>query len=116
MTGAKIAEQVCEGMKVFSSDGKRLGTIWRIHYHETEVYFEVLARGALLTMWPLEQKKYFLPANAVADVSGKRVILNMDVKAAKTCTIRPPWIPMKTVNPNFPGSGSGGGFGGGLGG
>ena len=100
MAGANMAEQVRDGMHVQSSDGKRLGKVRQIHMREADVYLEVIPGGPFWKRWQVEPKNLFLPASAVAEVSGRQVTLNMDAKAARTCTRRPPWIPGVIVDPS----------------
>ncbi len=94
MAGGNLIEQVCPGMVVLSSDGKRLGKVRQVHTRDTETYLEVTPRGNLWKPWQLMVtiQRLFLPGSTVAEVAGKQVRVAMDAKTAKGCTWRPHWI------------------------
>ena len=106
MVTENLLTQIREGMRVMSSDGKKLGKIRRLHARDTDAYLEVASEGDLWKIWQLELKLLFLPLSVVAGVVGQRVHLTLDAKTAKGCRSRPTWIPQEILPPI---SGGGGG-------
>ena len=93
MANSTMLDQVCPGMKVRTSDGKRLGIVRQVHQREAEWYMEVLLRASLWNpVQAIVVKHVYLPGTAVTDVAGKHVAIAMDAKTAKACTWRPAWI------------------------
>ncbi len=94
MADSTMLDQVCPGMKVRTSDGKRLGIVRQVHQREAESYVEVLLRASLWNpMQALVLKHVYLPGTTVSDVAGKDITIAMDAKTAKALTWRPAWIP-----------------------
>ena len=98
MDAEQLIAEVRAGMAVITADGKKLGKVRRVHTRETEAYVEVVGRGALWTI--MEPKARFLPGSAVVAAVDGRIHLNMDVRTAKGCTVRPRWIEQEIQTPN----------------
>ena len=93
MANSTMLDQVCPGMKVRTSDGKRLGIVRQVHQREAEVYGEVLLRASIWKpMQALVLKHVYLPGTTVSDVAGKHVAIALDAKTAQACTWRPAWL------------------------
>ena len=103
MAGINMVEQVRDGMQVRAADGRRIGKVNRVYIREAEVYLQVIAKASWRIWYLLEPKYLYLPGSAVADVAGRRVTLNMDTVAARSCTDRPTWIPAFSMTPDGPG-------------
>ncbi len=98
MTNSTMLDQVCPGMKVRTSDGKRLGIVRQVHQREAEWYMEVFVRASLWNpVRALSGKHVYLPGTTVMDVAGKHVSIAIDAKTAQASTWRPTWIPDPTI-------------------
>ena len=115
MTSVNMVGQIREGMQVRSSEGKRLGKLTYVYGGEAEVYLHVTSVFERWKPWGRVGGGLYFPASAIAEVQGKRVILNMDTKTAKGCTSRPSWLPTtaRSHGQFMDYGGGGGGFGGG---
>ncbi len=93
MTATPRLPPIREGMRVRSSEGKRLGRIIHVYARESEVCVHVASVLDLWSPWAPVGAGLYFPATAIAEGQGKRVMLNMDTKTAKGCTGRPSWLP-----------------------
>ena len=98
MTRVNMVGQIREGMQVRSSEGKRLGKLSHVYGGESEVYLHVTSALERWKPWGRVGGGLYFPASVIAEVQGKRVLLNMDTKTAKGCTSRPGWIAANTRN------------------
>ncbi len=115
MAPPSIVESIRKGMQVRSSEGKRLGKLIEVYNGESQVYLRVVSAYERWKPWGRVGGGLYVPASAIAQVHGKRVILTMDTKTAKGCTGRPSWISAnaRTYGP-FTDYGDGGGGVGGV--
>ena len=98
MADPSIVGSIRKGMQVRSSEGKRLGKLIEVYHGESQVYLRVVSAYERWKPWGRVGGGLYFPASAIAQVHGKRVILNMDTKTAKGCTGRPGWIAANTRN------------------
>jgi hypothetical protein len=92
--GGGLIGRVRDGFEVRASDGRRVGKVAQVWYGSAsagrfagdETVMEVrpgfLGRGVVA----------YIPDAAIADVSGKRVTLNVDAEQAKQWGRKPAWI------------------------
>ncbi len=101
MDSTSVQAQVRSGMRVFSSDGKRIGKVWHVFTREAETYVEVQPQsfwqGIIDGIAPRyadpERGHLYLPARSLKQVQGKQVIVDLKRDEAMACTNRPAWIP-----------------------
>ena len=94
------------GMRVISADGVTVGTVWRVHFRDTEACIEVrpysfwntLLEGLALRQMQPASDHLFLSAHIITQVVGKRVDVRLDAEAARACVSRPPWIEREAYN------------------
>ena len=100
--------QMRTGMRVFSSDGKRIGKVWYAFTRKAETYVEVqpqsfwqgIVDGIAPRYADPERGHLYLPARFIKQVRGKQVILVLTREEALACTNRPAWLPHdKEISP-----------------
>jgi len=107
MSSNTLITKVYGGMRLISADGVSIGTVWRVHFRDTEAYIEVRPHSltnALLEAFAIRQRQpnsshLFLPGHTIAQVVGKRVHVRLDAEAVNACVSRPPWIEPDKFNP-----------------
>ena len=107
MSSDTLITKVYGGMRLISADGVSIGTVWRVHFRDTEAYIEVRPHSltnALLEAFAIRQRQpnsshLFLPGHTIAQVVGKRVHVRLDAGTVRTCVSRPPWIEPDKFNP-----------------
>src|SRR6476660_2265168 len=107
MSSETLIAKIHGGMRVISADGVSIGTVWQLHFRDTETCFEVRPRtswNALLdafSLRPLQphSSHLFRPGGAITQVAGKRVHVRLDAEAARVCVSRPPWIEHEKMPP-----------------
>ena len=101
-----LITKVYGGMRLISADGVSIGTVWRVHFRDTEAYIEVRPHSltnALLEAFAIRQRQpnsshLFLPGHMITHVVGKRVHVRLDAEAVSACVSRPPWIEPEKYN------------------
>ena len=110
MTTGWSFTQVRKGMQVKTADGVKLGKIKEIWYGtdptEQEPRCDEAVCSRLEVVHGLVRREvFYIPYNALADVAGRSVILNVDAAALdeKGWTFKPQWIPRgKQYNDGVP--------------
>ena len=106
MSSDTIIAKVYSGMRVISADGVSMGTIWHMHFRDTEACIELRPHSLtndLLEAFALRQRQpdsshLFLPGQTITHVVGKRVHVRLDAEAVRACVSRPPWIEPEKYN------------------
>ena len=106
MLSDTVITKVHSGMRIISADGVAIGTVWRVHFRDTEACIEVRPyslTNALLGAFALRQRQpnsshLFLPGHMSTHVVGKRVHVRLDAEAVRACVSRPPWIETEKYN------------------
>ena len=108
MDSDSVQMQVRTGMRVVSSDAKRIGKVWYVFTREAETYVEVqpqsfwqgIVDGIAPRYADPERGHLYLPARFLQQVQGKQVIVGLKRDEALACTKRPAWLPHdKEISP-----------------
>jgi hypothetical protein len=100
-----IATQVHNGMRIISADGVYIGKVCQVHFRDTEAYIEVRPHtlwNTLLEALALRQRHptlshLFLSGDTITQVVGKRVHVQLNAGAVRSCVSRPPWIEREKI-------------------
>ncbi|MEO6071972.1 MAG: hypothetical protein ABIP67_01625 [Burkholderiales bacterium] len=107
MSSDTLITKVRGGMRIISADGVSVGTVWRVHFRDTETCIEVRPQSlsnALLNAFTLRQEQtnsshLFVPGRTITQIAGKRVHVQLDAEAVSACVTRPPWIEHEEMPP-----------------
>ncbi len=103
MADRNMLAQIREGMEVKSADGKQLGKIGRVWYGSDPLQRTDRCDEEVCSRLEVQQRHTttYIPFNAISDVSGKCVTLNVDAATVneKGWYRKPLWIQDEEPSP-----------------